>query len=441
MRARKKRKFNKFLWFVVVIVLLVLFFMYYHFIYLEDFIPKLEVMEDKVHINSYYIYGTSLSMEGVIDNIDTSYDDLDFVLYNGDFYGYDIEIIKGNNNIKFSFDSDINRGLNLESVKRGKYYLFLRACYENEEGVCDYHYYVLENDTDYDESVYYTMSNQNNKIMIHSSNDYGTMMFDVFANTDDNVYDVVIDPGHGGVDVGAVSSDGKYYEKDLTMDIARLIYDKLTGEGIKVKLTRKEESFGNDEYFEEYNVDGISYVGRAVIPRDVFAKYVFSIHLNSLESSSKTRGLEIYTADKINYDFVSRMVEDILDKTEMVASTKETYKVREGIYTHNFTDSEVMSALSGYDKKGYERYNVTTSSNYLYMIREPGGIITGAYIDDRNSEVGVNPYYDSNVGVESYLLELGYLSNHKDLDYIVYSKEEYANVIADAIIEEVLKNE
>ena len=38
-------------------------------------------MEDKVHINSYYIYGTSLSMEGVIDNIDTSYDDLDFVLY------------------------------------------------------------------------------------------------------------------------------------------------------------------------------------------------------------------------------------------------------------------------------------------------------------------------------------------------------------------------
>ena len=52
------------------------------------------------------------------------------------------------------------------------------------------------------------------------------------------------------------------------------------------------------------------------------------------------------------------------------------------------------------------------------MIREIGGIITGAYIDDRNKEtVGYNPYYKSNVGVEGYLLELGYLTNSNDLTF------------------------
>jgi len=106
-----------------------------------------------------------------------------------------------------------------------------------------------------------------------------------------------------------------------------------------------------------------------------------------------------------------------------------------GIYTRNFTEGDVLSSLKGYEDKGYDPYDVSTNSNYYYMIRETGGYMTGAYVDDSNPDkVGVNPYYDSNVGNESYLLELGYLSNSSDLNIIKNSTDVIAKAISDAII-------
>jgi hypothetical protein len=93
--------------------------------------------------------------------------------------------------------------------------------------------------------------------------------------------------------------------------------------------------------------------------------------------------------------------------------------------------------MADYEKKGYKPYNVTTNSNYLFMIRETGGIMTGAYIEEGNEKVGVNPYYNSNIGNESYLLELGYLSNSSDLKIIINNKEKIAKAISDTIIEEL----
>ena len=415
--------------FIILVVVIVLIFIFYRFVF-GDIIPKIEVMDSKVSINNLYIYGTSFNIEGVIPNVD--YDDMDIVLYNGKFYDYDIEI----DNNMFSFSYYINDGLYLEEINKGKYYMFLRVCNKNEDGECGYSYYVLDNKSGYDESIYYTMSSTNRKIIINSDNEYGTIGFNVRNNKDKNIYDVVIDPGHGGVDSGAISKDGKYLEKDISMDISKVIYDKLSSKGIKVKLTREKDTFGSDDYFEEYNLK--DYIGRAVIPRSVNAKYVFSIHLNSLDRSN-TRGLEIYTACGINYEFVNGLVSNIIDNTSMVTSSKDVYKISDGVYTHNFTDSEVISAFNDYDKKGYERYDVTTKSNYLYMIRETGGIMTGAYVDGRNKKVGINPYFNNNIGVEAYLIELGYLSNSKDLDYIVNNKKEYGNVIADYIYSNISK--
>ena len=72
------------------------------------------------------------------------------------------------------------------------------------------------------------------------------------------------------------------------------------------------------------------------------------------------------------------------------------------------------------------------------MIRETGGILTGAYIDDNNKDkVGVNPYYDSNVGNETYLLELGYLSNTNDLNILLEKEDKYVDAIVDAILKEI----
>ena len=146
----------------------------------------------------------------------------------------------------------------------------------------------------------------------------------------------------------------------------------------------------------------------------------------------------VYTADNINYDFSAKLVENIIAKTNLKTSAVTNHRIDYGIYTHNFTKSEIAENMAYYDNKGYKRYKVTTNSNYMYMIRESGGIITGAYVDDSNPEkVGVNKFYNSNIGTEAYIIELGYLTNKDDFNAMTSKKDAYAEAIANTIIEEL----
>ena len=55
-----------------------------------------------------------------------------------------------------------------------------------------------------------------------------------------NIFDgVVIDPGHGGVDGGAVGSD--ILEKDYNLQISRYMYDRFRELGVPVYLTRDSD--------------------------------------------------------------------------------------------------------------------------------------------------------------------------------------------------------
>ena len=67
------------------------------------------------------------------------------------------------------------------------------------------------------------------------------------------------------------------------------------------------------------------------------------------------------------------------------------------------------------------------------MIREIGGIATGAYVNGTNQSYGENIYRNSNVGVEGYLIELGYMNVDKDLRNILNNEDLYARAIADSI--------
>ena len=68
------------------------------------------------------------------------------------------------------------------------------------------------------------------------------------------------------------------------------------------------------------------------------------------------------------------------------------------------------------------------------MIRETGAKITNAYVDGRNKEYGKNIYYNSSVGNESYLLELGYINSDIDLNNLLNNKEGYLNAIVQSIL-------
>jgi N-acetylmuramoyl-L-alanine amidase len=405
--------------FLLVILILLLGFGGY-LLYINKFkekIPKLEIQEETINIDELYIYGTHLNLHGNT----VQGDGLQLVLYNGEFKEISINI----NDDEFNLSDKVNDGLYLEDIARGDYYLFLRTKETSDDDKVNYKYYALKNNTDYKETTYYTFSNTNNKIIINSEESYPTMMMHVKENTDDNVYDIVIDPGHGGMDSGA--NKNGYYESELTMELADLLYEKLKDTGLKVKLTRQDGELTKNEKLPEYGVHG-----RAVIPYEVKAKYVFSIHFNSNYYSS-INGLEVYTADNINYDLAKNLVKNITETTGIGYSSNKISKVMNGIYTRTFTESEIESSSKENEEKGRVPYDITTKSNYYYIIRETGGIVTGAYVDNRNEEIKANPYVKSNVGSETYLLELGYISNNTDLDNLLNNMDKYAEGIVKSI--------
>ena len=63
------------------------------------------------------------------------------------------------------------------------------------------------------------------------------------AEKNDGRFTVVIDPGHGGIDGGAIGRNGTQ-EKDLTLAVAKLLRDEIAAAGpFDVKLTREEDMF------------------------------------------------------------------------------------------------------------------------------------------------------------------------------------------------------
>lgn len=97
---------------------------------------------------------------------------------------------------------------------------------------------------------------------------------------------LVIDPGHGGKDVGARGA--KYYEKNINLAVANLLAERIKKEckDVKVVMTRSTDK-------------SVSLRDRAAIANDVAGDLFISIHVNALPRKSKKRktfhGAEVYT--------------------------------------------------------------------------------------------------------------------------------------------------
>lgn len=92
----------------------------------------------------------------------------------------------------------------------------------------------------------------------------------------ENVYDVVIDPGHGGSDSGAIN--GRYQEADIVLDYAKDLKSKLEDLGLKVLLTRDgSEADDEDTVYNIYDEDG-----RVTMANKSGAKIILSL-INSDE--------------------------------------------------------------------------------------------------------------------------------------------------------------
>lgn len=402
---------KKFLFFIVLILIGV--FIYFKF-YKKEIYTLLNDVNDYAIVDKYYIYGTHMNISGSID-LD-NYTDIKLVFKSlNNELSYDLNYSKG----RFYVSNLINDGIYLDDIPINDYFVFIKVTSNDSVK-----YYSLKNDTDYNDISYYTVTKngRNNLININFSKKDKDYMFISVKDKKlpDKYYDIVIDPGHGGEDPG--SSYASHNEADLNLEIALKLKKKLDSIGFKTILTRVDDTFPS-----AYGSNS-----RTSLPYDVKAKFFISIHLNSSDVKMRYGGVEVYAPNNCKLDFASSLASNIVNSVDTTYSKKEDFKKDKGVYVRTFTSDDVKSSIDEAKEKGYKPYPVSTDTNYYFMIRETGGIATGAYIDGRNKSVGKNNYYLSNVGAEAYLLELGYINYWPDLNKLVDNQDDYVDGIVNA---------
>lgn len=387
-----------------------------------------EVEYKEARLEKYTVYGTHLNLEIGVDieeDIQNIYSSK-LILKNSKMESleYDLTYKMLDNSVIFNTSDNINAGINLENIDVEKYVFLL--CIESENiklSKLEKHYYTISNNTDYENLEYYTISreNTNKKIDIYFENKSLCMLV---SNTSlpDDVYDVVIDAGHGGLDSGA-SANG-YIESEVTLKYAMNLKEKLEKLGLKVKLTRDE----NEARLKTYGKGG-----RYVIANEASAKLQLSIHLNS-SNFDDSSGVEVYSPNDVDLTFAKNIANNLISNVSSVSKNEEA-KVEDGVYVRLFTYEDILEVEEYAKENEFLPYDIKTNTSYYGVIRESGGICTGAYIDGRDKNYEENPYCTSNIGVETYLLELGYINNKEEIINIIENMDEYTDIICKCVKE------
>ena len=328
----------------------------------------------------------------------------------------------------FTTASFLNEGIVLDLLPEGEAVCCLRVAYTDETS----EYLNFSDNSGMDPVDYYTLTRngENRHIrMAFVSDSNGTYLSYrcEAAPLPDEVYDIVLDAGHGGRDTGAIS--GEFVERDLTFSYVTELKELLEKEGYKICLSRDgTEDKQADMAYMMYDENG-----RVNVACRSKAKLSLSIHFNSL-ASKEVHGIEIYNSSKNNTRFAKALADRLVEESGASYSTKNRDMILPGVYERTYTAEEIAKAEDKAAELQTEPLPRDLDTDYYFIIRELGELWTGAYVDGRGStKYGENLFRDKNAGLESYLLELGYISNTAEIKNIVTNQSAYTKAIAESV--------
>ena len=233
--------------------------------------------------------------------------------------------------------------------------------------------------------------------------------YPVIGNTINDRFIVVIDPGHGGNDPGAIGTRGK--EKNINLNVARklgrLIEDNCND--TKVVYTRKSDIF-------------VPLHRRAEIANNAKANLFISIHTNAVaKKNSYVKGTETYTLG------LHRTEEnlEVAKKENSVILIEDDYKQRYAGFNPNSSESYIIFEFMQ-DKNMSQSVNFATliQQNFKSYNRIDKGVHQAGFLVLRETSM------------PSVLIELGYISNPSEETYLLSDKgtTDLANAIYRAFI-------
>lgn len=198
---------------------------------------------------------------------------------------------------------------------------------------------------------------------------------------------IVIDPGHGGVDSGAVNSTFGVTEKQLVLTIARQLHQRLEATGrYRTLMTRTKDTY-------------VSLGQRVRFARQNEARLFISLHADSLAArAGHVRGATIYMLSDRASDAEAQLLADSENKADMIAGldlSEEPADVAGILFdlaqreTRNFS-AHFARSLAGSVSSVARMHKSPLKSAGFKVLKAPD--------------------------VPSVLFELGYLSSAKDLE-------------------------
>lgn len=212
---------------------------------------------------------------------------------------------------------------------------------------------------------------------------------------------IVIDPGHGGIDPGAIGANG-VFEKNITLAMARELKKQLESTGrYRVALTRDE-----DVYLKLFQ--------RVSFARSKKADLFISLHADSINQSG-VQGASIYTLSEKASDQQTARLAERENRADLIAGVDLTHEDEQV--------ADILVDLTLRDTMNQSKFFANT------IVREFGG---------QKIRTLENPHRYAGFAVlkapeiPSVLVELGFMSNRKEAEQL--SSPEHRRKIAGALV-------
>ncbi len=223
---------------------------------------------------------------------------------------------------------------------------------------------------------------------------------------------VVIDPGHGGKDAGCVSRDKKTYEKDIVLDIATRLNNKIsaTFPDVETIMTRSDDIF-------------VELENRAVIANKANANLFISIHVNAVEKGTTANGYSVHVlgqSQRQGNDLYSKNL-DLVKRENAVILLEDNYQTKYQGFDPNDPQSSIIFSLM-------QNAHLTASLTFADDVAKAMG--NGPIKHSRG--VSQDPFWVLwRTAMPSVLIEVGFMTNPDDL--AVIRTEEGRDAIAQNI--------
>jgi N-acetylmuramoyl-L-alanine amidase len=219
---------------------------------------------------------------------------------------------------------------------------------------------------------------------------------------------VAIDAGHGGVDPGTRAQRSGEVEKDVTLAFANQLRAKLEATGkYRVVMTRSDDTF-------------VELSQRVAIARNQRAQLLISIHCDALpRGEGEAQGATVYTLSELPSDAEAQRLADAENDADVTGGVEELPDAERK------QTADILADLAQRETKAF-------SADFARRVVKEMTVAARMYKHPlKSAAFRILKAPD----VPSVLIELGYLSNPRDLKQLV--SETWRTRAADAIVHAV----